>query len=85
MISLKCLILVQIAFYFSNSFLSSIQKDINLLFLSLSPSLTLNVLTYQIILGIIKTNGLIVLSKYPIKSLELVSMLTNFEITVLST
>ena len=63
---LKSSILVQIALYFSNSFSSSIQKDINLLF----PSLILNVLTYPLILGIIKTNGLIVLSKYQIKYLE---------------
>ena len=35
--------------------------------------------------GIIKTNGLIALSKYPIKCLELVFVLTNFEITILST
>ena len=32
-----------------------IRKDINLLFLSLSQSLTLNVLTYSLILGNIKT------------------------------
>ena len=57
------------------------QKDINLLV----PSLPLNVLTYPLILSIIKTNGLIVLCKYPIKLLELVFLLTNFEITVLST
>ena len=53
--------------------------------LSLSPSLTLNVLTYALILGIIKTNGLISLSKYPIKYLELVSVSINFEITILPT
>ena len=57
------------------------QKDINLLFLSLPPSLTLNFLTYPFILGIIKTNGLIALSNFiPIKYLELVFVLTNFEI-----
>ena len=48
-------------------------ENINLLF----PSLTLNVLTYPLILGIIKSNGLIALSKYPIKYLELVFVLTN--------
>ena len=57
------------------------RKDIDLLL----RSLTLNVLTYPPILGIIKTNGLIVLSIYPIKYLELVFVLTNFEITILST
>ena len=46
---------------------SSIYKDINLLFLSLSSSLTLNVLKHPPILGIIKTKGLIALSKYPIQ------------------
>ena len=56
-------------------------KDFNLLF----HSLTLNVLTYPLILGIIKTNGLIVLSQYPIKYLELVFVCTNFEKTILST
>ena len=61
---------------FSNSFSSSIRKDINLL----PPFLTLNVLMYPIILGIIKT---IALSKYPIKCLELVFILTNSEITTL--
>ena len=45
-------------------------------------SLTLNVLTYPLILGVIKTNGLMVLSKYPIKYLQLVFVLTNFEITI---
>ena len=52
----------------------------NLLF----PSLTINILTYPLILGIIKTIGLIALSKYSIKYLELVFVLTNFEITILS-
>ena len=57
---------------FSSSFSSSILKDINFLFLSLSPSLTLHVLTYPLILGIVKTNGLIALSHFiPIKYLEL--------------
>ena len=72
--------------YFPNSFSTSIQKVINLMLLSLTPSLTLNVLTYPLILGIIKTNGLIPLSNFiPIKYLELVFVLTNFEITILST
>ena len=57
------------------------RKNISLL----SHSLTLNVLTYPPILGIIKTNGLIALSKYPIKYLELVFALSNFEATILST
>ena len=52
--------------------------------LSLSPSSTLDVLTYPLILSIIKTYDLIALSKYPIKYLELVFVLTNFEITMLS-
>ena len=55
----------------------------NLLFSSLCPSLTLNVLAYPLILGIIKTNGLIALSKYSIKYLELVFVSINFEITIL--
>ena len=55
------------------------RKDINLLF----PSLTLNVLAYPLILGIFKTNGLMVLSRYPIKYLKLIFALTNFEITML--
>ena len=66
---------------FCNSFSSSIRKNINIL----CTSLTLNVLKYRLILGIIKSNGLIVLSKYPIKFLELVFVLTNFKITILST
>ena len=44
--------------YFSDSFSSSIRKDINLLFLSLK------VLTYPLILGNIKTNVLTTSSKY---------------------
>ena len=36
----------------------------------LSPSLTLNALTYPLPSGNIKTNDLIILSKYPIKYLE---------------
>ena len=56
-------------------------KDINLLF----PFLTLNVIAYPLILDIFKTTGLTVLSQYPIKYLELVFVLTNFEIAILST
>ena len=54
--------LIQIALYYSNSFWSSIGKDINLLILS--P--TLNALTYPLILGIIKSNALsnFILIKY---------------------
>ena len=52
--------------------------------LFISPSLTLNVLTYPLILGIIKTNGLIALSKYAIHELELVFVLNNFEMTIFS-
>ena len=82
---LKFSILLQIALYFSNSYWPFIQKDINLLFLSLLSSLTLIVLTYPLILDNIQTDGLITLSKYPIKYLELIFVLTNFEITILST
>ena len=39
------------------------RKDINLLSLSLSQALTLNVLTHSLILGNTKTNGFITLSK----------------------
>ena len=49
------------------------------------PSLTLNLLTHPLNLGIIKTNGLIALFKHPIKYLELLFLLTNFEITILPT
>ena len=52
------------------------------MFLSLSPSLTLNVLTYPVIIDIIKTNGLIALSKYLVKYLESVFVLTNCEINL---
>ena len=46
----------------------------------------LNVLTYPLILGIIKTNGLIIILNFtPIKYLELVFVSINFEITILST
>ena len=59
----------------------SIRKDINLLFLS-----PLNVVTCQLILDIIKTNDLMALSIFvPIKYLELVFVLTNFEVTIFST
>ena len=60
------------------------RKHIELLFSFLSSSLTLNVVTYPLILGNIKTNCLITISKYPIKQLELVFVSTNFEITILS-
>ena len=82
----KSSILFQIALYFSNSFSYSIRKDIYLLFLSLSPSLTLNMLRYPPILGIIKTNALAVLLIFiPILYLELVFVLTSFKIIILST
>ena len=76
----ESLILVQMVLYFSNSFSLSIWKEINLLLLSF----TLNVLTYPLILGNSKTNGLTTLSKYTIKYLEFVFVSTNFEITILS-
>ena len=57
------------------------RKDINLSF----PFLNLNVLTYPLILSIIKTNDLIALSKYSTKYLVLIFVLANFEITILST
>ena len=69
------------ALYFCNSFSSSLRKCFNLLFVAL----TWNTLTHTPVLGITKTNGLIVLSKYPIKYEVLVFVLTNFEITILST
>ena len=75
-------IFAQIPLYFSNSLSSFVRKNINLLFLCLSASVTLNVLTYPLILGIIKTNGLLTLYKYPIKYLELLFVVTNFEITI---
>ena len=71
----KSSILVQMLSYFS----SSIQEDINLLFLSL------NVLTYLLTLGNIKTNALIASSKYLIKYLELIFVSINFEIIIAST
>ena len=52
--------------YFSDSFSSFIWKDIKLLLFSL----TLNVLKYPLI-GNIRTNGVITLSKYLIKYSEL--------------
>ena len=60
-------------------------QGINLLFLSLYPFLMLNVLTYTLILGNIKTNGLITSSKYPIKYLELFLVSVKLKITILST
>ena len=69
--------------YISNSFSSSIRKDVKLLFVSLSLSLTLNVLTYPLILDSIKTNGLITLFKYQMKYLELFFVSANFEMTIL--
>ena len=70
---------------FSKSFSSSARKDTNLYVLSLSPSLTLNLLIHPLVLGIIKTNGPRTFAKYPIKYLELVFVSTNFEMTILST
>ena len=64
-------ILVQMVLYFSNSFSLSTRKNINLLVLSLSPCLTLNILTFPLILDNTKINGFITLSKYPIKYLRL--------------
>ena len=80
----KSSIIAQMALYFSDSFSSFMHKDINLLFLSLSPSLSLNVLTYPHILGNIKTNGLITSSKYSIKDLELFFVSVKFEIIISS-
>ena len=45
----------------------------------------LNALKYPLVSGNIKTSGLITLSKSPIKYLKLVFVLTNFEISILST
>ena len=75
----KSSILVQIILYCSYSLSSSIWKDINVLLLSLK------ILTYPLLLGSIKTNGLTTSSKYPIKYLELFFASINFEITILST
>ena len=41
--------------------------------------------TYLLVLDNNKTNGLMTSSKYPTKYLELFSVLTNFEIMILST
>ena len=71
--------LVQMVFYFSNRFSSSICKDINILVFSLK------VLRYPLILGNIKTNGRITSSKYPIKYYKLFFASINFEINILST
>ena len=71
--------------YFSNSFSLFVQEDINLLFLSLSPSLTLNALTYQLILSNIKANGLITSSKYPVNYLKLFFVSIKLEIILLRT
>ena len=62
--------------YFSNNFSSSTHKDI---FFSLKG------LTYLLILGNIKANGLITSFKYAIKYLEVFFVSINFEITVLLT
>ena len=64
--------------YFSNRFSPSVSKDISFLFFSLK------VLTYSLILGNIKTNGLVTSSKYPIKYLELFFVSIKFDITILS-
>ena len=78
-------ILIHMILSFSNSFSLSILKGFNLLFLSLFVTLSLNFLTYPLILGNTKTKDLINLSKYPTKYLELVFVSTNFEINILST
>ena len=69
--------------YFFNNLPLFMRKYITLL--SLLPSLSLNVLTYPLILGNNKTHRFITSSKYPIKYLELVFVLINFEMTILST
>ena len=56
---------------FSYSFSTFFRKDILLLFFSLK------VLTHPLILGAIKTNGLITSSKYPLKYLELFQLILN--------
>ena len=82
--SIKYFASLQYSFlYFSNRLSSSIQKDINLLRWFLSPSLTLNVLAYPIILGNIKPNGLITSYKYPTKCLKLLFISVEFESTIL--
>ena len=75
--------LLQMLLIFSNSLSLSIRKKISLLFFY--PSLTLIFLRYSLILGNVYTNILIHLSKYPIKNLQLFSILTNFERTASST
>ena len=55
-----------------------------IIYIYILPSV-LNAPTYPFILVIITTNGQISLSKYLIKYLQLVFLLTNFEITILST
>ena len=82
LIFFKSSILVQITLYFSNNFSSFIRKDVNLKLLPLFPSLTLNILTLVL-------SKLMVLELFQIlfqsNLLELAFVLTNFEITVLST
>ena len=55
------------------------------LYLHLISPTSGQVSTYPLILGNIKTNGLITSSKYPIKYLESVFVLINFETNMLST
>ena len=55
-----------------------------IIYIYILPSV-LNAPTCPLILVIIRTNGQISLSKYLIKYLQLVFLLTNFEITILST
>ena len=62
--------------YYPNRFLSSIRKDVKLIFYSQK------FLTYPLIVGNIKTNCLVTSSKYPIKYLELFFVSINFEITI---
>ena len=82
----KYSILVQIDLYVSIIYSSSIPKDINLLFLSLSSFFKFKCLNIStLILSISKINGLIALHKYQIQYLELIFVLTNFEINILST
>ena len=64
---------------FSNMLSSLYRKT----FLSLSQSLNLKVSSYPLILGNIKTNGLMILSKYSIRYLELSLVSTNIEMTAL--
>ena len=74
-------ILVQLILYFCNSLSLSMQKDINLLFLPLPPSLS----KYSLILGNVKTIGLITssTSKDPVTCLKIFFVSTNFEMTIL--